>query len=82
MSFNNINHKQRKTKKPRQLYAVNIVVKHPKRAGFRDPASFNPDSFKQFQEKAIFHHFMENSKFLNRRFILSLLGTRLYVIDF
>ena len=74
-----ITNKGKQRKKPRQLHAVNIVVRHPKRAGFRNPASFNPDSFKQFQEKAIFHHFMENSKFLNRRFILSLLGTRLYV---
>ena len=74
-----ITNKGKQRKKSRQLYAVNIVVRHPKRAGFRNPASFNPDSFKQFQGKAIFHHFMENSKFLNRRFILSLLGTRLYV---
>ena len=71
--------KGKQRKKPRQLYVVNIVVRHPKRAGFRNPASYNPDSFKQFQGKAIFHHFMENSKFLNRHFILSLLGTRLYV---
>ena len=77
-----ITNKGKQRKKPRQLHAVNIVVRHPKRAGFRNPASFNPDSFKQFQEKAIFHHFMENSQFLNRHFILSFIGTRLYVIDF
>ena len=77
-----ITNKGKQRKKPRQLHAVNIVVRHAKRAGFRNPASFNPDSFKQFQEKAIFHHFMENSKFLNRHFILSFIGTRLYVIDF
>ena len=40
---------------------VNVVMRHPKRAGFLNPA---PDSFKQFQAKAIFHHFMKNSKFL------------------
>ena len=65
-----ITNKGKQRKKPRQLYAINIVVRQPKRARFRNPASFNPDSFKQFQGKAIFHHFMENSIFLNRLFIL------------
>ena len=74
-----ITNKGKQRKKPRQLYAVNIVMRHPKRAGFRNSASFNPHSFKQFQGKAIFHHFMENGKFLNRLFILRFLGTRLYV---
>ena len=54
-------------------------MRHPKRGGFKNPAGFNPDSFKQFQGKAIFHHFIENSKFVNRLFIPSLLGTRFYV---
>ena len=67
-----ITNKGKQRKKPRQLYAVNIVVRHPKRAGFRNSAGFNPDSFKQFQGKAIFHHFMENSKIINRLLYLVL----------
>ena len=76
ISFNNVNHKGKQRKKARQLYAANIVMRHPKKAGFLNPAS---DSFKQFQGKTIFHHFMENIKFINRLFILSFLGRRLYV---
>ena len=55
---------------------VNVVTRDPKRAGFLNAA---PDSFKQFQGKTIFHHFMKNSKFLDRLFILRFLGTRIYV---
>ena len=60
ISLNNIiPNKGKQGKKPRKLYAVNVVM--------------------QFQGKTVFHHFIKNSKFLNRVFILSFLGTRLYV---
>ena len=35
ISFNNVNHKGKQRKKARQLYAVNIVMRHPKEAGFQ-----------------------------------------------
>ena len=44
ISFENINsRKQRKNQDI--LYGINVVMRHPKRAGFLKPA---PDSFKQF----------------------------------
>ena len=58
------------------LYGVNVVMRHPKKVEFLNPAL---DSFKQFGEKTNFPYFMKNSKFLSRHFILSFLGIRLFV---
>ena len=59
---------EHKGKNQDMLYGVNVVMRHPKKVEFLNPA---PDSFKQFGEKTNFPYFMKNSKFLSRLFILS-----------
>ena len=47
---------ENKHKNQDMLYGVNIVMKHPKKAEFLNPA---PDSFKQFGGKTNFPSFYE-----------------------
>ena len=47
---------ENKHKNQDMLYGVNIVMKHPKKAEFLNPA---PDSFKEFGGKTNFQSFYE-----------------------
>ena len=59
-SPDNINSKKQR-KKPKR--GNNVVMRHPERARFVNPA---PDSFKHFGGKTAFHCFKKNSKFPSR----------------
>lgn len=56
ISVDNINSKKNKGKNKDMLYGVNVVMWHPKKAEFLNPA---PDSFKEFGGKTNFQSFYD-----------------------